>query len=232
MVNAKLDFWQTLETIARYPKLFVPSLLCREFFVALGGAKGLLLVQCDNGEANFNLIACCRYLVDDTRRRTLEDFDVFKKPIHIIFIIQLPKIAGGCQHFVGFQGGKWQSVHIDELLESNEQLPQIEQLVNRSVSDLFQPAYLARGDEIEDMDVDLDDSVPSGSQELDVENTEDSDEEKIHQQNIKPTLLLKNCLQDAAARIYDESAEVNRATKRIEILLKWLPEDNSQETGL
>jgi hypothetical protein len=44
--------------------------------------------------------------------------------------------------------------------------------------------------------------------------------------------LLKNCLQDAAARIYDESAEVNRATKRIEILLKWLPEDNSQETGL
>ena len=154
--------------------MFLPSSLsCREFFVALGGYEGLLLVQCDNGEANFNLIACCRYLVDETRRHTLEDIDVSVKPIHIIFIIQLPKIAGGCQHFVGFQGGKWQSVHIDELLESNEQLPQIEQLVNRAVSDLFQPAYPARGDEIEDMDVDLD---ASGSQELRVENTEVKEE--------------------------------------------------------
>ena len=98
------------------------------------------------------------------------------KPIHIIFIIQLPKIAGGCQHFVGFQGGKWQSVHIDELLESNEQLSQIEQLVNRSVSDLFQPAYPARGDDIDDMDVDLDPSLPSGSQELRVENTKVKEE--------------------------------------------------------
>ena len=43
--------------------------------------------------------------------------------------------------------------------------------------------------------------------------------------------MLRNCLQAAAARIYDESADVNRATKRIEILLKWLPDDGSQETG-
>ena len=71
------------------------------------------------------------------------------KPIHIIFIIQLPKIAGGCQHFVGFQGGKWQAAHIDELLESSEQFPQIEQLINRSVSDLFQPENLANSDDIE-----------------------------------------------------------------------------------
>ena len=98
------------------------------------------------------------------------------KPIHIIFIIQLPKIAGGCQHFVGFQGGKWQSVHIDELLESNDQLPQIEQLVNRSVSDLFQPAYPARGDDIAYMNVDLDASMLSGSQELHVQNTEVKEE--------------------------------------------------------
>ena len=76
------------------------------------------------------------------------------KPIHIIFIIQLPKIAGGCQHFVGFQGGKWQAAHIDELLESNEQFPQIEQLTNRSISDLFQPENSETGD-IPAMEVDL-----------------------------------------------------------------------------
>ena len=55
--------------------------------------------------------------------------------------------------------------------------------------------------------------------------------EQMNPEKIKPTLLLKNCLQAAAARIYDESADVNRATKRIEILLEWLPEDDSQETG-
>ena len=76
------------------------------------------------------------------------------RPIHIIFIIQLPKIAGGCQHFVGFQGGKWQAAHIDELLESNKQFPQIEQLTNRSVSDLFQPENSKTGDVIA-MEVDL-----------------------------------------------------------------------------
>ena len=114
------------------------------------------------------MIACCRYLAEETRHRTIEDIiQTSVKPIHIVFIIQLPKIAGGCQHFVGFQGGKWQAAHIDELLESNEQFPQIEKLINRSVSDLFQPEIeisienLASGEDIEDMEVDIDDSSES-----------------------------------------------------------------------
>ena len=140
----------------------------REFFVSLGGAEGLLLIQCDNGEANFNLIACCRYLVDDTRRRKVESFDKPVKPIHVVFIIQLPKIAGGCQNFVGFQGGKWHSVHIDELLESNEEVPQIKQLLNRSVSDLFQPSHPAKCGDNEAMvvDEDPDASLQYGSREV------------------------------------------------------------------
>ena len=96
------------------------------------------------------------------------------KSIHVIFIIQLPKIAGGCQHFVGFQGGKWQSVHIDELLESNEQLPEIEQLVNRSVSDLFLPRNPSRVEHVDDMDVDLNfnATLSSGSDDLGLKNAE------------------------------------------------------------
>jgi hypothetical protein len=61
---------------------------------------------------------------------------------------------------------------------------------------------------------------------------QDDNEEGRNQEKIKPTLLLKNCLQAAAARIYDESAGVDRATKRIEILLTWLPDDDLNETGL
>ena len=116
-----------------------------------------MLVQCDNGETNFNLIACCRYIVDGIRRDAVEEFKSSGKPIkpiHIIFVVQLPKIAGGCEHFVGFQGGKWQSVHIDELLESGEQLPLIQQLVNRSVSDLFKAENMRGPNNIDAMDVD------------------------------------------------------------------------------
>ena len=104
----------------------------------------------------------------------MENFDKPVKSIHIVFIIQLPKIAGGCQHFVGFQGGKWQSVHIDELLESNEQLLQIEQLVNHSVSDLFHSVDSTKADDNEDMDVDenQDVSLPSGSEELPMDGIE------------------------------------------------------------
>ena len=84
----------------------------------------------------------------------MENFGEAVKSIHIIFIIQLPKIAGGCRHFVGFQGGKWQSVHIDELLESNEQLPDIEMLTNRAVSDLLKLDNSPRADDSEDVEVD------------------------------------------------------------------------------
>ena len=66
-------------------------------------------------------------------------------------------------------------MHIDELLESSEQLPHIEQLVNRSVSDLFRPANTSVGDEdIEEIDVDEshDASLPSSSQKPPVESIE------------------------------------------------------------
>ena len=33
---------------------------------------------------------------------------------HVVFIVQLPKQAGGTK-FVGFQGAQWDSVHIDDL---------------------------------------------------------------------------------------------------------------------
>ena len=60
-------------------------------------------------------------------------------------------------------------------------------------------------------------------------------ESETDEQTVKSTLLLKSCLQPAAARIYEEqhfeSAVVCRATERIEIMLQILPGDDSEETG-
>ena len=66
--------------------------------------------------------------------------------VHIVLIIQLPRIVGGCRNFVGFQGGKWISSHIDELRPPGRHTPSIEQLIDRPISELF------GGDRIEEDD--------------------------------------------------------------------------------
>ena len=70
--------------------------------------------------------------------------------VHIVLIAQLPRIAGGCRNFVGFQGGKWMSAHIDELRPPGKHTPSIQRLIDRPISELFS------GDPIEE-----DDSIPA-----------------------------------------------------------------------
>ena len=65
----------------------------------------LLIVQCDCGDQNADLIACARYTVQGELQQIQQDR---ASDIHVVFLIQLPGIAGGC--FTGFQ------VNIDWLL--------------------------------------------------------------------------------------------------------------------
>jgi len=59
---------------------------------------------------------------------------------HILMIVQLSRVAGGCSDFVGVQSEDWLSVHIDELCPPSEEMPAIEALVGRSVSEIFESA--------------------------------------------------------------------------------------------
>lgn len=61
-------------------------------------------------------------------------------PSHILMIVQLSRVAGGCSEFVGVQGDDWQSIHIDELCPPSEEMPPIEALMGRSVSSIFESA--------------------------------------------------------------------------------------------
>ena len=60
----------------------------------------LLIVQCDCGDQNADLIACARYTVQGELQQVQQDRTA---DIHVVFLIQLPGIAGGC--FTGFQVG-------------------------------------------------------------------------------------------------------------------------------
>ena len=72
----------------------------REFFSASENSKeSLLLVQCDSGDKNTDLIACARFLLSDELRQA--SVVQGRGRVHVVLLIQLPRVAGGC--FVSFQ---------------------------------------------------------------------------------------------------------------------------------
>ncbi|KAL3881524.1 hypothetical protein ACJMK2_027956, partial [Sinanodonta woodiana] len=103
--------------------------------------KLLLVIQCDSGNTKANLIACARYCIEAEYQR-IKDIkemkDTRKAPCHVIFIIQLPRIAGGC--FSGFQCGLWHSAHIDDLRAQDEGIPPIMEMLGKSVGSMMEKA--------------------------------------------------------------------------------------------
>ena len=176
---------------------------CRLFFERNGGdCSGILIVQCDSGDDNFNLIAGARHILMEERNNAPELLGLSKiEPVHIALVVQLPRIAGGCRNFVGFQGGQWMSVHIDELRPPGKNTPSIDHLINRPISELF-------GD-----------------------RNETQQETTTKEVQLLAVNLLRNCVQAAACRIDNEVGTPDRSTQRIELLLQVLPEDFEESGG-
>jgi len=65
------------------------------------GATRLVILQCDSGDMHSDLIACARYNITNEHNQAALTDDVSAGVVHVLFIVQLPRIAGGC--FVGFQ---------------------------------------------------------------------------------------------------------------------------------
>ncbi len=111
-----------------------------------------MIIQCDSGHLNSDLIACARYRVCDEAIRGNKKNKIHdgrdsrddnsgdsenKIPItHVLFIIRLPQQEVKSQ-FVGFQGDPWISVHIGDLRPTSEATVIPEQAVNAFISELF-----------------------------------------------------------------------------------------------
>lgn len=113
----------------------------RDFWSTLGGRESLLIVQCDSGEQILDLIACSRHLLIEGCK---EMEDVLHPDAtdcsHIVMIVQVPRVAGDCREFVSVQGENWLSIHIDELCPPSEEIPPVEALKDRSISEIFESA--------------------------------------------------------------------------------------------
>ena len=101
--------------------------------------KHLLIIQCDSGHINSDLIACARYRIYDMRAKALLNKDGESRRnclTHVLFIVNLP-VQAVQSSFVGFQGDPWVSCHIDELRTSDEGALTLEGAEGASISELF-----------------------------------------------------------------------------------------------
>ena len=196
-------------------------------------------MQCDAGDVNRNLIPCARHLLVEQRTTAEEDFkeNVGNDPssfVHVVMIIQLPRLVGGCEAFAGFQGGRWLSVHIDELRPPTGHIPAIQFMVDRSMSELFDVAPSStRVDKIyveaarDDMEVD--EQCEEGI-DIEMEASDQASGDAIADR-VNIVSLLRSCVQAAIARIDAEPWRSSRSTRRIELMLSLLPDGRTGGTG-
>lgn len=99
----------------------------------------LLIILCDSGHINGDLIACARYRIYDMRAKDLLSQLAESQSghvTHVLFIINLP-VQAVQSSFVGFQGDPWVSCHIDELRASEKGAITLEGAQGITISELF-----------------------------------------------------------------------------------------------
>lgn len=204
-----------------------------------GNGNKLLLVQCDSGDTNQNLIKCAQYCVQDQMPEC-------HTGVHIVFIIQLPRIASG--RFTGFLGGNWHCLHIDELRTPDPAIPPITLLNIMSPAMLIAPqtskkvvertqkereTMRHRGNESDEET----DSVEM--QEITVEEREDEVEwgqpQGFSCKYVRQLLL--SCVQPAVALVDKRHVETyealdTRAAHRVELLLNLFRENPEFASGI
>ena len=96
-------------------------------------SQHILMLECDAGHVNGNLISCCRYRIVDIRNDGLKD-----SMTCILLLIHLPRKYPKST-FVSFQEHPWNCYHVDELIvDLNFLCLSNLGLVKYSVADIFQ----------------------------------------------------------------------------------------------
>ena len=214
------------------------------FYSQANDLNGVLLVLCESGDVNGELVACARYLVQECRENAFskrEEDGLQPVARHIVFIIHLPRVAGGC--FVGFQGGAWSEVHIDDLRPAHQakQLS-ITSLVGRKLSTLLGDVetgpQLVRHEtsNVEMADIDQETSALS-VEDMEVEEAAapslkarlPANEESI----LSAAVLFRSCVHAATSRLDDPAGSaLEAANMRLTLLLRLIPEDETSLTGV
>ncbi|XP_053396356.1 E3 ubiquitin-protein ligase rnf213-alpha-like [Mercenaria mercenaria] len=135
-----------LETLSSFDTEQQFSNKIRQHLKNIDKDPSLMVIQCDSGDVNVNLIACARYCVLDEIEKMREEITA---PVHVVFIVQLPRNG----RFPGFQCGVWHSAHIDDLLPDDLKMPAVEDMIGRSASSLLKEAVGEHAVKVIDVEV-------------------------------------------------------------------------------
>ncbi|XP_068511209.1 E3 ubiquitin-protein ligase RNF213 [Anas acuta] len=181
----------------------------RDFLEATSGNK-ILIIQADfeDGSQNAQLIASAKYTVVNE----INKVDLGEASVFVYFIMKLARVEGGTS-YVGFHGGLWQSVHIDDLRRSKDMISDMAALQNLTISQMLceDSALPANGEE-EENEMEAEASVP--------------ETERLEDGVLDTTVLLRSCVQSAVGMLRDQNEDLSRSRKRIEILLSFLSKED------
>ena len=223
----------------------------------------ILIIQCDCGHLHSNLIACARHKVIDeivvpqtpTKEDNPEDIKnnksdskkkEIKSTVHVVFIVQLPRKAGGT-NFVGFQGGDWLSVHLDDLRPLKENELSFQSAIKCSISEIFNSMYqtitsAASEKELESVQseeeiehLSSEHTVEPSSSKQNIEQSEDPQNPQIlvitrnrFQVSFNANRRLRDLIQMACSWLYDTEQNRERTTERISILTDLIPTSSTK----
>ncbi|ROL47362.1 E3 ubiquitin-protein ligase rnf213-alpha [Anabarilius grahami] len=173
----------------------------------------ILIIQTnfDEGSQSLNIIGSAKY-------SSLNEINKFRKEcnekIFVYFITKLSRMEGGTS-YVGFHGGPWKSVHIDDLRISKYIVPDIKALQCMTISELFT-------DKAEGAD------EPEDDEDICTEEEKMELEDNTGLENVLDTkVLVRSCVQSAVGMLTDQTEAGARSTKRVEILLMLLADNET-----
>uniref|UniRef100_A0A673VKG4 E3 ubiquitin-protein ligase RNF213 n=1 Tax=Suricata suricatta TaxID=37032 RepID=A0A673VKG4_SURSU len=188
----------------------------REVQNCLTDAAGckILIIQTDfeDGVRSAQLIASAKYSAINEINKMQGNQDC----ILVYFITKLSRIESGAS-YVGFHGGLWQSVHIDDLHMSTVMVSDVTKLQDVAISQLFKPEEdsecKSRGMETgqgagDSLEEPMESEAADGSGEI-----------------VDTTSLLRSCIQSAVGMLRDQDGR-QRGMRRVEILLSLLDADD------
>ncbi|OXB81060.1 UNVERIFIED_CONTAM: hypothetical protein H355_004990 [Colinus virginianus] len=184
----------------------------RDFLETTSGNK-ILIIQSDfeDGSQDAQLIASAKYAVfNEINKAKLEEVSVF-----VYFIMKLTRVEGGTS-YVGFHGGLWQSVHIDDLRRSKDMISDMSVLQKLTISQMLcEGLGKTKAPPVDE------EEESEGMAEAPVPEAEHCEGEVLD-----IVVLLRSCVQSAVGMLRDKNENLSRSRKRIEILLSLLSKEN------
>ncbi|XP_056152727.1 E3 ubiquitin-protein ligase rnf213-beta [Lampris incognitus] len=176
----------------------------RSFLQDTGPSLHILLVQMDLEEFHVNgeLIASAKYCTMNNM------MPLANQTCFVVFIAKISRILSRFQ-YIGFQGGVWHSVHIDDLRDTEDLSLNLSIFSGVLMSKLLQPALSAEDIETEE-------------KRHDTQMDTHAKEETAHLDGLS---LVKSCMQKAVSLLRDPSDVTPRSMQRMRILLTLMAKD-------